>query len=607
MKNITFLSCTLLMAIALFFSSCDNDNREDELFAGLNGLEERMNVLETLQDQIIAIQQLLETAERNHITSIEDVTDDSGRTGFKINFKDSDPIIIYNGVKGTDAPEISVKEDLDGVFYWTLNGEFMIVEGKKVSAMGKDGIAGVTPKLKIENNTWKVSYDGGNNYQVVEGAPTGGAGGSAITYEDKGGYFDFTINGSTISIAKYMPLTVVFMYDGTDGTSFEAGSATGGESYEISYEITGLIAGQTPIVEAIGKDGYTAQVNASAEKITITTPKPWVTGSVLVFISDGDQRTIMRSINFFKSGEGGTTINVTDDTDNQTVEYNTTSVTLKYETDIKDENLVVTIGYEGSSTGWLTQVEARVLTRTLVAKTLTFNLSENNTGDSRTAKITVGDKINTTLKQVFTLKQKAEGGDPIEVTSGNLSSILGEIVNTVASLKLAGTLNDADLATLRTMAKDKKLVTLDMSRVTNTVFSSGNINYSNLKNIVLPNNLQNINAEFLRNSKLLSIDIPASVASVEKLAFFQCTQLDNVVIRGNTKLGARSFAKCTGLTSVTCYSETVPELVSDANGSPFRGTGENTMIANLYVPSNAVDAYKNSEWSTYFNNIQAIK
>lgn len=103
MKNLTFLRCILVAIVAFSFASCENDSREDELQAGLNGLEKRMEVLETLQDQITAIQQLLEAADRNHITSIEDVTDATGRTGFKINFKDSAPITIYNGVNGVDG------------------------------------------------------------------------------------------------------------------------------------------------------------------------------------------------------------------------------------------------------------------------------------------------------------------------------------------------------------------------------------------------------------------------------------------------------------------------------------------------------------------------
>lgn len=306
-----------MVATALSFSSCDNDSREDEMFAGLNSLEKRIEVMETLQDQITAIQQLLEAADRNHITSIEDITDAGGRTGFKINFKDSDPITIYNGVNGvngTNAPTISVKKDTDGKFYWTLNGEFIEVEGAKVLAEGSNGNNGVTPKLKIEGNTWKVSYDGGNKWETVEGAVSGGTGSSSnITYKEaeSGTYYIFTINGNTVNIPKYIPLTVTFSYNGKQGTSFEAGSVSGGETYEIGYKIEGLTAGQTPIVEVIGKNGYTAVVNAAQEQIEITAPSPWVVGSVLIFISDGDQRTIMRSVNFYKSDSGaGTQIQV---------------------------------------------------------------------------------------------------------------------------------------------------------------------------------------------------------------------------------------------------------------------------------------------------------
>lgn len=444
MKNLTFLRCILVAIVAFAFASCENDSREDELQAGLNGLEKRMEVLETLQDQITAIQQLLEAADRNHITSIEDVTDATGRTGFKINFKDSDPITIYNGVNGVDgvdgddAPTISVKKDADNLFYWTLNGEFLEVDGKKVLAEGKNGTNAITPKLKIENNTWMVSYDNGATYKPVEGATTGGAVSSAVSYEDKGSHYEFTINGSSINIPKYIPLTIAFTYGDVTGNSFVAGSSNGGDSYEISYEVSGMYPEQIPVIEVIGKDGYTASVDAAAKKITITTPTPWKAGIVLVFVSDGDQRTIMRTISFRQDGTGGTAIEIADGDANQTLEADATSVTLKYNTDIKDENLVVTIGYTGTATGWLTQNAVNAITRAeLVAKTLTFTVQPNTSTEDRTATVTISDKINTDLKQVFTITQKKAAPNYYEVSEGTtLASLLGDKVNTASSLEV---------------------------------------------------------------------------------------------------------------------------------------------------------------------------
>lgn len=673
MKNLTFLRCILVAIVAFAFASCENDSREDELQAGLNGLEKRMEVLETLQDQITAIQQLLEAADRNHITSIEDVTDATGRTGFKINFKDSDPITIYNGVNGVDgvdgddAPTISVKKDADNLFYWTLNGEFLEVDGKKVLAEGKNGTNAITPKLKIENNTWMVSYDNGATYKPVEGATTGGAVSSAVSYEDKGSHYEFTINGSSINIPKYIPLTIAFTYGDVTGNSFVAGSSNGGDSYEISYEVSGMYPEQIPVIEVIGKDGYTASVDAAAKKITITAPTPWKAGIVLVFVSDGDQRTIMRTISFRQDGTGGTAIEIADGDANQTLEADATSVTLKYNTDIKDENLVVTIGYTGTATGWLTQNAVNAITRAeLVAKTLTFTVQPNTSTEDRTATVTISDKINTDLKQVFTITQKKAAPNYYEVSEGTtLASLLGDKVNTASSLEVRGTLTAADWTTLKTMATSNALVSLDISRVTNTEIPTEAFRgAAKLTTIKLPNNLVTISDKAFYESKLTEIGLPATLKTLGEYAFYKSTSLSKITIpemftveggleikkfafdgctalaavddefvipAGVTKIGVVAFRGCTGLANstlvlsgetylddrvfvlngdqepiaflkVVCKSK---KVISMAGTATF-GKGA-TKLPLLQVPTDLVDDYqKNDKWKAKFTTIEAI-
>ena len=41
------------------------------------------------------------------------------------------------------TPTISVKKDIDGIYYWTVNGEWLIVDGNKVKAEGSDGEDGM--------------------------------------------------------------------------------------------------------------------------------------------------------------------------------------------------------------------------------------------------------------------------------------------------------------------------------------------------------------------------------------------------------------------------------------------------------------------------------
>ena len=69
---------------------------------------------------------------------------DGKEIGYTITFSKGNPITIYHGKDGQDGedgttPTIGVKKDTDGVYYWTLNGEFIVVDGGKIQAEGTNG------------------------------------------------------------------------------------------------------------------------------------------------------------------------------------------------------------------------------------------------------------------------------------------------------------------------------------------------------------------------------------------------------------------------------------------------------------------------------------
>ena len=207
-----------LLAFAALFAvvaltSCKYD--DDDLWNSVHGLENRVAKLEELCKQMntnISSLQTIVTALQNnvYVTGTTPLMKDGKEIGYTITFSKGNPITIYHGKDGQDGedgttPTIGVKKDTDGVYYWTLNGEFIVVDGEKIQAEGKDGTNGTngtTPQFKIGNDYWFVSYDNGANWTQL-GKATGedGIGGdsmfSGVDYETSTDYVIFTLSNGT--------------------------------------------------------------------------------------------------------------------------------------------------------------------------------------------------------------------------------------------------------------------------------------------------------------------------------------------------------------------------------------------------------------------------
>lgn len=207
-----------LLAFAALFAvvaltSCKYD--DDDIWNSVHGLENRVAKLEELCKQMntnISSLQTIVTALQNnvYVTGTTPLMKDGKEIGYTITFSKGNPITIYHGKDGQDGedgitPTISVKKDTDGVYYWTLNGEFIMVDGGKIQAEGKDGTNGTngtTPQFKIENDYWFVSYDNGANWTQL-GKATGedGIGGdsmfSGVDYKTSTDYVIFTLADGT--------------------------------------------------------------------------------------------------------------------------------------------------------------------------------------------------------------------------------------------------------------------------------------------------------------------------------------------------------------------------------------------------------------------------
>ena len=213
-----------LLAFAALFAvvaltSCKYD--DDDLWNSVHGLENRVAKLEELCKQMntnISSLQTIVTALQNnvYVTGTTPLMKDGNEIGYTITFSKGNPITIYHGKDGQDGedgttPTIGVKKDTDGVYYWTLNGEFIVVDGGKIQAEGKDGTNGTngtTPQFKIENDYWFISYDNGDTWTLL-GKATGedgkdgqdGVGGDSmfagVDYKTSTDYVIFTLADGT--------------------------------------------------------------------------------------------------------------------------------------------------------------------------------------------------------------------------------------------------------------------------------------------------------------------------------------------------------------------------------------------------------------------------
>lgn len=244
-----------MLAVASVCCACgDLKNRVDVLEQKVSALESKVN------QNVNSINALVDAAKKAvTITKVETLTD-----GYKIYFSDGTISTISNGVNGTDgkdgvdgkdavAPVIGIKEE-EGVYYWTIDGEFVLNNGQKVPVTGKDGL---TPQFKIQDGKWYVSFDG-NTWNAV---PVTGTEKPELVMSETDDEYVFTLGETTIRIAKEH----AFMIKVTSDVQ----KVTPGEVVSFGYTVTGADATTHVIIEA---NGVEAQLDEEKSLVTVTVP-----------------------------------------------------------------------------------------------------------------------------------------------------------------------------------------------------------------------------------------------------------------------------------------------------------------------------------------------
>ena len=575
-------------------------------FGELQSLCEQMNTdISSIQSIIEALQQ------KDGITNVVPLNDNGKVIGYKLYFEKREPITIYYGNDGQDGsdgkdgvtPVVGVKQDTDGIYYWTLNGDWMKDDNSnKIKAQGVDGSNGndgqdgtdgnngVTPQLKIEEDGyWYISYDNGSNWTKL-GKATGADGTSGdaffknVTEEDDYVYLEMQA-GNIISVPKHKKLSITF-------NETEDIRVLANQTYPIQYTITG--ATDKTVVKALAQDGFRAVVKSSGNAsgvIEVSTPGTILSSEVLVFVSDGEERTIMRSINFVEG-----VINITDRS--YTVPYTGGTVSVQLST-----NIDYTIEIPEADKTWISIAPtSRAIMRD---ETIAFNVQQNNNTQLRYSIIKLVDKLGVTSETIQITQRGGSSQDIYVATAGTLEQqINSEDAKILEELKITGHLNTFDYEFLKTMPN---LKTVDLSELGDVSIPASAFNSSKVSTVLLPLNLKTISDRAFYNSSITSVYIPQTVESIGQYAFANTSKLTgNIVIpqktvtigerafeysafngtlileEGVQSIGTAAFAGCSKVTG----DLVIPNSVTSMKGSAFQSS---TFTGSLSIGNGLTD------------------
>ena len=602
----------------LLAAGCKDEYDDSALAGRVESLEQRMAAMEELCERMntnIGALQTVVSALQGHdyVTGVVPVKQGSETVGYTITFGQADAITIYNGTDGKDGekgeqgddgytPAIGVKQDTDGVYYWTVDGKWLTDEaGNKVKAVGSDGKEGekgeqgepgtagrdgVTPQLKIENDYWYISYDNGASWTQL-GKATGADGDAMfkeVTYDENFVYFTLA-EGTTLTLPLTCKLDIVFAE--TEGIACLPGG-----SVKLAYTVTGGDEGTK--VECVGDGGWQTKVSGGLEgTLMVTAPNPMTEGKVLVFATNGAGQVVMKALTFTE----GVLSTVTDayevEAEGGTVEVEITT-NMEYEVYIPEH-----------AKEWVTlEPETRAEMRTDV---LRFTIAKNQTFFWRTATIEVKDAIGKSIES-FSIKQDYSPEFaliPFADEQVKQACVEHYDTNGDGELSMQEAANVTDLTGLFDNANTKSITSFNefqyftgVKEVPDSFFRG----FTQMDSIRFPYGVERIGAMAFQEcdnlefayltlgiktigefafeycNKLKYTNLPNSITSIGRYAYFECESLETIWLPDSiTAINAGTFGYCTSLKDIT-FSQKITSI------------GESAFIActsleSIYIPA----------------------
>ena len=641
----------LLSVVTLSFTSC-SDYDDVALWNKSQDIDTRLTTLEELCEQLntnVSSLQTIVTALQNnvYVTGTTPLMKDGKEIGYTITFSKGNPITIYHGKDGQDGedgttPTINVKKDTDGVYYWTLNGEFIVVDGGKIKAEGKDGTNGTngtTPQFKIENDYWFVSYDNGTNWTQL-GKATGedGVGGdsmfSGVDYETSTDYVIFTLsNGTQIKLPTWSAFEALQRLCNETNTNLSAlqtiVTALQNNDYITSVDPlteNGKVVGYTikfaksnPIVIYNGKDGADG-VNGNTPVIGVKKDTDdiyyWTLDGEFIVVdgqkvkaqgtdgSDGADGVTPKleiregywwisydnGTNWIQlgkatgadgaDGKDGNSIKITQDEDNVYFEL--------------ADGTIITISIRGET---IPPVGTIPFKDNYIKAICLRNWDKNNDGYLSIEEI---ESI-TTFNQQFNLPYYIKVYNEEYLFYGN-DALLS--FTELSFFKGLTSINGTEFANCKNLFSVKLPETLQIIdngvAITHRDGSGSGIT-----------SLTKWFWGAFSNTALTNIVIPDNLTAIGRYAFYHCSNLCEITIgKSVQKIGGYAFAY-TNIKTIICKAQIPPILLADSisdkvqggtNSASYAETFKGVEKANvtLYVPMSAIDAYKaNANWKEF--------
>lgn len=437
------------------FSDIDYSNSDYVIFTLSNGtvvkvptwyaFEQLQTLCNQMNTNISSLQTIIAALQNNdYVQSIVPLMENGKEVGYTITFTKSGAVNIYHGkdgkdgadgqdgqngsngsdgVNGTDGkdghtPIIGVKQDTDGIYYWTVDGQWLLdANGNKIKAVGTDGKdgqdgvngedgkdgengpqgptgpqgeQGVTPQLKIENGYWHISYDNGASW-IQLGKANGedgkdgqdGANGAdgkdgkdgdsffqSVTQDEQFVYFTLS-DGTVITIPKGASLSIEFAESDLVVMSPNSARTIRYSVQSVTENVTVEITSSSDLRAKVVADdptGKSGKIEIKSGSIVDEYSK------VIVFVSNGE-KVIMKSIAFEQAG-----LTITDGAE-QSISAEGGNVVLNFMANIDWK-----VSIPASAQSWISLAPK---TRAMEAYTAVLNIATNTTLSERSATIKV--------------------------------------------------------------------------------------------------------------------------------------------------------------------------------------------------------------------------